>query len=341
MGIIADFSEWQLTVDWVKVSELHKNGTLDGVILRVQAGYTHPDTKYEEYVAGCRQYGIPFGTYAYFKGVSVADAIKEAQNALSLTDKDSKCFAVDIEEVSMSDLVSGGQAFVDHLKQNGMQNVGIYSYTGFYNAHNLAAIKADWHWIAAYGVNDGQPHTDPQIIGESLWQFTSVAHLDGVSTNVDESKVTGNFPFFGGTVTQIATPATSNPDYQFCTKPTILQTLRCDGPTDIRTAPRHDAPYVRDTQKGEVFHVFDKVRDAQGHCWDNLGGANWVDEASGVFYWLDNPALNQNPVYYVIKSGDTLSKIAAANGTTVNQLVGWNSIKDPNVISIGQRIRIK
>lgn len=45
--------------------------------------------------------------------------------------------------------------------------------------------------------------------------------------------------------------------------------------------------------------------------------------------------------YYVIKSGDTLSKIAATYGTTVNKLVKLNGIKDPNKIYKGTKIRVK
>lgn len=45
--------------------------------------------------------------------------------------------------------------------------------------------------------------------------------------------------------------------------------------------------------------------------------------------------------YYVIKSGDTLSKIAANYGTTVNRLVQLNGIKNPNKIYKGIRIRVK
>lgn len=45
--------------------------------------------------------------------------------------------------------------------------------------------------------------------------------------------------------------------------------------------------------------------------------------------------------YYVIKSGDTLSKIAANYGTTVNRLVQLNGIKNPNKIYKGTRIRVK
>ena len=45
--------------------------------------------------------------------------------------------------------------------------------------------------------------------------------------------------------------------------------------------------------------------------------------------------------YYVIQAGDTLSQIAQNNGTTVNQLVSWNNIKNANLIYAGQKIRVK
>lgn len=41
---------------------------------------------------------------------------------------------------------------------------------------------------------------------------------------------------------------------------------------------------------------------------------------------------------YVVKSGDTLQKIAKANKTTVDALVKKNSIKDPDKIKIGQEL---
>ena len=45
--------------------------------------------------------------------------------------------------------------------------------------------------------------------------------------------------------------------------------------------------------------------------------------------------------YYIVKSGDTLSKIAKKYGTTVNQLVAWNNIKNPNLIYPNQKLRVK
>lgn len=49
----------------------------------------------------------------------------------------------------------------------------------------------------------------------------------------------------------------------------------------------------------------------------------------------------QPKVYYTIKSGDTLGKIAKQYGTTVNQLAKWNNIKNVNLIYAGQKIRVK
>ena len=45
--------------------------------------------------------------------------------------------------------------------------------------------------------------------------------------------------------------------------------------------------------------------------------------------------------YYTIRSGDTLGKIAARNGTTVNALCKLNGISTKTVLKIGRRIRVR
>lgn len=45
--------------------------------------------------------------------------------------------------------------------------------------------------------------------------------------------------------------------------------------------------------------------------------------------------------YYTVKSGDTLSSIAKKYKTTVSNLVKLNGIKNPNLIYVNQKIRIK
>ncbi len=43
---------------------------------------------------------------------------------------------------------------------------------------------------------------------------------------------------------------------------------------------------------------------------------------------------------YIVKSGDTLAKIAARYRTTVAKLMALNGIRNPNVIWVGQRLRV-
>ena len=43
---------------------------------------------------------------------------------------------------------------------------------------------------------------------------------------------------------------------------------------------------------------------------------------------------------YVVKRGETLSEIAARQGTTVTRLVRINDLRDPNLIVAGQRLRV-
>lgn len=52
-------------------------------------------------------------------------------------------------------------------------------------------------------------------------------------------------------------------------------------------------------------------------------------------------AMPSTGVYYIVKSGDTLSGIAAKYKTTVANLVKLNGIKNPNLIYVNQKIRVK
>jgi lipoprotein YgeR len=46
------------------------------------------------------------------------------------------------------------------------------------------------------------------------------------------------------------------------------------------------------------------------------------------------------PGYYRVERGDTVSKIARANGQSVQSIVRWNSLSNPDSIEVGQVLRI-
>ena len=45
--------------------------------------------------------------------------------------------------------------------------------------------------------------------------------------------------------------------------------------------------------------------------------------------------------YYTVQSGDTLSGIAAEYGTSYQKVAQLNGISNPNVIYVGQKLRVK
>jgi GH25 family lysozyme M1 (1,4-beta-N-acetylmuramidase) len=207
LGKIADISKWQDTIDWSKAST-----ELDLVIIRVQYGSSTIDSKYKEYVAGAKQYNIPFGHYAYAQYTSVNDAIQEAKDFWSRSDKNALFYAIDVEEITTknaSDLVPATQAFIDYLHNQGAKKVGLYSGDSFYKSNGLSKVNADFLWIARYGVNNGSPSTKPSVACD-LWQYSSKGSLSGVTGNVDLNALNGTktLSYFTGSTAVDPTPPT-------------------------------------------------------------------------------------------------------------------------------------
>ena len=46
------------------------------------------------------------------------------------------------------------------------------------------------------------------------------------------------------------------------------------------------------------------------------------------------------PGFYRVERGDTLSKVARANRTSVQNITRWNNLTDPNAIEVGQVLRV-
>ena len=64
------------------------------------------------------------------------------------------------------------------------------------------------------------------------------------------------------------------------------------------------------------------------------GAGTWKQYAKGSYVNYGNY------IVYTVASGDVLSGIAPRFGVTVKQIQDWNNIKNPNVISVGQKLTI-
>ncbi|MEH7209919.1 GH25 family lysozyme [Priestia megaterium] len=222
---IADLSHHQGTIDWNKAKD-----ELALAIIRVQYGIGLIDRQYKNYVAGCKQYGIPFGHYDYCRFKTVAEAQKEAQYFIDRADPDACFFVADVEEVitsKQSDLVPATQAFVDYLHDHGIKKVGLYTGHSFYSTYGMNKVKADFLWIPRYSSNDTGlvPSGLRPSMYCDLWQFSQAGKLAGVTGHVDLNVINGNKPlsyFTSKTTTApvvTAPPVTTAPVTHFVKPP--------------------------------------------------------------------------------------------------------------------------
>lgn len=65
-----------------------------------------------------------------------------------------------------------------------------------------------------------------------------------------------------------------------------------------------------------------------------------VNRLLGVADTAPDAGAAQGVTVYTVKKGDTLSQIAAKYGTTYQAIAAYNGIKNPNVIRVGQKIKI-
>ena len=168
-------------------------------------------------------------------------------------------------------------------------------------------------WVANYGSNDGTAQDSvfdkyPLKYWDfyALWQYTSVGRLNGYNGNLDLNYFSGDSSawdkYAGGG------PSSSKPSNPVETKST----------DDL----------AREVVAGKYGNGEDR-KNALGSRYDEVQAR--VNEILGI---------NQVE-YYIVQSGDNLTKIANRYGTTVNQLVSWNNISNPNLIYPGQKLRVK
>ena len=68
---------------------------------------------------------------------------------------------------------------------------------------------------------------------------------------------------------------------------------------------------------------------------------NELDQVSGGWKFANGGYEDYgNYIVYVVAPGDVLSGIAQRFGVTYQQIAQWNGIRNPDLISIGQRLTI-
>jgi len=91
--------------------------------------------------------------------------------------------------------------------------------------------------------------------------------------------------------------------------------------------------------------VKDKVSNTKFTHWFKLPEIEYVESSDDAQIPHEDAPVSapsdSSVEVYIVKQGDSLSRIAAKYGVSVSDLVKWNNIKNPDLIVIGQKIEIK
>lgn len=169
-------------------------------IIRVQYGSRTIDRHYKTHITQMKKYNIPFGVYAWVRGVNEKDMQKEAQDFYNRAKNyDPLFYVLDVEEKSMQNMRAGINAYVEKLRSLTTKKIGVYVAHHRYREFNLDLSKFDFIWIPRYGVNNGKPNVKPDFYCD-LWQYTDKGKLDGYAGYLDLNKIMNNktVDFFTG-----------------------------------------------------------------------------------------------------------------------------------------------
>lgn len=307
---VIDISVHNGDIDFKKVKS-----QVDGVIIRCGYGSdikSQDDKKWKQNVEGCIDNGIPFGVYIYSYAKTNEMAISEAEHVIRLVKpyKDKLSYPVyyDLEEDgTQKGAVERARAFAKVLTDAGYV-VGMYANQNWWDNY-LVGLNEFTKWVAKYGINDGKPHTKPNIKGMDIWQYTSVGKVDGIKGNVDINICYRDF-----------------------------DTSKSDKPNDDkRKTPEEIADEI-------IADVDNKVWGTGNERKKRVEAAGYVykEVQAIVNEKLKNDKdKGDKKVYYEIKEGDTLTHIANKFNTTVSKLQKLNGIENPDRIFAGKTIRVK
>ena len=124
-------------------------------------------------------------------------------------------------------------------------------------------------------------------------------------------------------------------------------------PGEALWVPGHIGVYIGDGLAVECSPAFEndvqitavgnigKKAGYNTRTWQKHGRLPYVDysDAGGSAPVVTPPASGGETVY-TVKKGDTLSAIAAKYGTTYQEIAAYNGIANPNLIRVGQKIKI-
>ena len=353
-----DVSSYQGVIDWTKIKE----AGYQFAIVRLGIGdniASQDDLQLQNNIKGCQENGIPYGFYLVSYAIrntgseSVESEIEHTKRLIQGTNPFAIFYDMEIAETTYLGkdvLTNFAIQFCDYFKNLGYQ-VGLYANKNWFtNYLNYDLLKSNGYkiWLAHYGVNQPGLECD-------LWQYTDQGTVPGITANTTDLNIMYNNMINDRTETTNTLKSVIE----------IAQEVIAGkwGNGDDRKNRLTNAGYNYDEVQAKVNELLGSsnskettytvqsgdtlsdIASKYGTTYQRLAEYNDISNPNiikiGQIIKIPSTNTTNSIEYYTIKSGDTLSAIASKYGTTVNQLVSWNNIKNANLIYAGQKIRVK
>ena len=338
-----DIASYQAGLDFSKVP-------CDFAIIKATqgTGYTNPDCV--RAVEQAMSLGKGVGVYHYISGGNaVAEANFFINSILNWIGKVMICLDWELDQNS----AWGNESYLEQVINQVIARTGvppmIYAPASRYNQVAEVAKRHNCGlWIAQYAdMNPTGYQNTPWNEGAytcAIRQYSGSGRLNGWNGDLDLDKFYGSLDdfrkYYGSSSSAPSKPSTSGPSGTTLQLATwTMEGLYGNGADRKKNlGSRYD----------EVQNFIDHIASADVNTLVNevyagmYGDGLTRQTVLGSRYDEVQGAINANSAqYYTVQSGDNLGKIAIQFGTTVDQLVAWNNIANPDLIYAGQTIRVK
>lgn len=338
-----DIASYQAGLDFSKVP-------CDFAIIKATqgTGYTNPDCV--RAVEQAMSLGKGVGVYHYISGGNaVAEANFFINSILNWIGKVMICLDWELDQNS----AWGDESYLEQVINQVIARTGvppmIYAPASRYNQVAEVAKRHNCGlWIAQYAdMNPTGYQNTPWNEGAytcAIRQYSGSGRLNGWNGDLDLDKFYGSLDdfrkYYGSSSSAPSKPSTSGPSGTTLQLATwTMEGLYGNGADRKKNlGSRYDEVqnFINHIASADVNTLVDEVYAGMygdGLTRQTVLGSRY-DEVQG--------AINANSAqYYTVQSGDYLGKIAIQFGTTVDQLVAWNNIANPDLIYAGQTIRVK
>ena len=356
-----DVSRWQGNINFEKV----KNDGIEIVYIKASEGRTYIDPYFEQNYNNAKANNLKVGFYHYLTATTISSAQAQADFFASVIEgKEVDCkLAMDYEEFygeGKNEINRIALAFITRLKQ--MSGKDVIAYSNLNNVRNTFddnIANASKLWLAYYG------NTQNIVNIQSNWstyiglQYTDSGRVNGINGDVDRDRFSSEI--FLEDIADIPSSPNNSQIVNYIVKKgdTLSQIAYRYGTTVNEIARLNNIKNVNLIYPCQILEIItssntdyityrvksgdtlSNIARRYGVTVNSIANSNNIKNPNLIFVGqiLKIYETNNNNIY-IVKKGDTLSRIAYKYGTTVNKLVRQNGIKNPNLIFIGQKIII-